>query len=51
MLLETVGSDLNAAVLATRLHEVPKEPFKTTLIRDLRKILGDSLYSKPHFWN
>jgi len=51
ILLETAESDSNAAVLATRLHEVPKEPFKTRLIRVLRKILGDSLYSKLHFWN
>ena len=51
MLPETAESEKDAAVLATRLHEVLKEPFKTKLIRGLKKTFGEDFYRKLHFWD
>lgn len=51
ILPETAESEMDAAVLATRLHEVPKEPVKTKMIREMKKTFGEAFYRKLHFWN
>lgn len=51
VLEETAESDSKAAVLATRIHDVPREPLKTRVIRAIKQTVGDKAYNKMHFWN
>ena len=50
VLEETAESDSAAAVLATRIHDGEKESLRTRTVRSIKKLFGDRVYSKLHFW-
>lgn len=47
---ETSESNLTAAVVASRIHDVPKPPLKSRVIAFAKHLLGETLYHKFHFW-
>ena len=47
---ETAESDPTAAIVASRIHEMEREPIKTRMIRFAKHVLGESLYRRLRFW-
>ena len=47
---ETPESNPKSAIIASRIHDVPKAPFKSRLISFAKRVLGASLYHTLHFW-
>lgn len=50
ILPETSESNPKSAILASRIHDSQKEPIKVRIVHFSKKIFGDSLYRKLHFW-
>ena len=47
---ETAESNINAAVVASRIRSIPKIQLKSRLIKWIRVLIGDKLYYRLYFW-
>ncbi len=50
ILQETSESNPESAIVASRIHDSPREPIKNRIVRFSKEVFGDSFYHKLHFW-